>query len=299
LSLDTKKRLNALKNLMIDYAGLRREFMAELTALEKKYHVKYQPIFDKRADIVSGKVEPTEAQTQVPDNTVDYTDADAMDGEAVIEGPVVGIPNFWRQALLQSQAAQLIEKEDLEALSSLKDIKVRYLDGNPGFALDFVFGTNDYFSNEVLSKTYFLSPSDDPTNDQFVLDKIEGTVIEWKEGKNLAVKTETRKQRHKDTNKTRIVKREVPSDTFFNLFKSRSMPAHDDDDDEEDVDDEHLDELEGAMEMEYTLGEEIKDMIIPAALEFFTGEAASLDEDLDDDEFGGFGSDDDEDEDEE
>lgn len=73
-----------------------------------------------------------------------------------------------------------------------------------------------------MSKTYFLAKSE--ISNDIVFDRAEGTVIEWKEGKNLSVRIETRKQRHKASKKTRVVKKEVPVDTFFNFFVPPQIP---------------------------------------------------------------------------
>lgn len=61
-----------------------------------------------------------------------------------------------------------------------------------------------------------------------MFDRAEGTDIEWKEGKNLAVRTEVKKQRNKTTQKTRTVKRTVPCETFFEFFTPQSFPEEDD-----------------------------------------------------------------------
>jgi len=299
LSLDAKKRLNALKNLDIEHSKIHREFLAELAAVEKKYHTKYQPLFDKRADIVNGEYEPTEDETKVPETVEDYTQLTAEEGQAVKEGPVKGVPDFWLQALLNhTHIGSTISDQDREALKALKDIKVSYLADNPGFSLEFVFGENDFFTNTSLTKTYYLSEPDVTTDDdEYVFDRTEATIINWKEGKDLTVKVEMRKQRHKESNKTRVIKRTVPAETFFNFFKSKSLPNPDDETAEE-VD---FDELENQLEFDYQIGEEFKDRIVPQALQFFTGEASMEDdEDFDfDDEEGFSGEDEDSEEDDE
>ncbi|KAI9152518.1 histone chaperone [Blastocladiella emersonii ATCC 22665] len=288
LSADAKRRLNALKKLELQGNVIHRQFLAELTELEKKYHVQYQPIYEKRAAIVTGEHEPTDAETEVPETVQDFTALEAEEGEAVEEGPVTGVPKFWMRSLLNHpQIAELITEADEAALASLKDIKLHYLDDNPGFSLEFVFGENDFFANESLTKTYFLSEpeADTDSDEEYVFERTEATPINWKDGKDLTVKVEVRKQRHKDTNKTRVVKRTVPADSFFNFFKSQKVPGPEDEGEEEE-----LDELEAMLEMDYQMGEEIKDKIIPQALKWFTGEAA-MDYEGYGDEFDGEGFD--------
>lgn len=52
-----------------------------------------------------------------------------------------------------------------------------------GFKLTFTFKENPYFTNTVLTKTYYMLDDDEP-----VLERSEGTQIDWKTGKNITVK---------------------------------------------------------------------------------------------------------------
>ena len=52
-----------------------------------------------------------------------------------------------------------------------------------GFRLIFTFSENPYFSNRELVKTYYMVDEEDP-----VLEKPEGTQIQWKEGKDPTIK---------------------------------------------------------------------------------------------------------------
>ena len=66
-----------------------------------------------------------------------------------------------------------------------------------------------------------------------MINNSHSTHIDWKEGKNLSVRIEIKKQRHTATNKTRTVKKTVPAETFFHFFKALEIPEN-----HEDVDDE-------------------------------------------------------------
>lgn len=86
-----------------------------------------------------------------------------------------------------------------------------------------------------------------------------------------------------------MVKKTVPNDSFFNFFNPPKAPE----DDEEDV----ASDVEDRLELDYQLGEDVKEKLIPRAIDWFTGEALryeELDEDLDDADL-----DDDDDEDDE
>ena len=68
-------------------------------------------------------------------------------------------------------------------------------------------------------------------------DRIEGTDIKWKEGKDITKKEVTKEQKNKKTGKTRTITKKVDAESFFNFFKSlQSKPGQTDDDDEEEND---------------------------------------------------------------
>lgn len=86
------------------------------------------------------------------------------------------------------------------------------------------------------------------------------------------------------------MKKTVPTDSFFNFFNPPQAP----DEEDEDV----ASDIEDRLELDYQLGEDVKEKIIPRAIDWFTGEAIQyeeLDEDLDEDDL----DDEDDDEDEE
>jgi len=57
-----QNRISALKKLHKDKVLVDNEFKKELEALEKKFAEKLQPLYDRRAIIVEGSVEPTEEE---------------------------------------------------------------------------------------------------------------------------------------------------------------------------------------------------------------------------------------------
>ncbi|KAL6402634.1 nucleosome assembly protein [Ilyonectria robusta] len=63
-----------------------------------------------------------------------------------------------------------------------------------------------------------------------------------------------------DTKQTRIVKKTVPTESFFNFFSPPKAPTDDDDDDAES-------DIEERLELDYQLGEDIKEKLIPRAID--------------------------------
>lgn len=96
-----------------------------------------------------------------------------------------------------------------------------------------------------------------------------------------------------DTKQTRIVKKSVPTESFFNFFTPPQPPS----DEEEDEGDEAVSDIEDRLELDYQLGEDIKEKLIPRAIDWFTGEALAYEELDDDEDLGSEGFEDEDDED--
>jgi nucleosome assembly protein 1-like 1 len=92
---------------------------------------------------------------------------------------------------------------------------------------------------------------------------------------------------HLDTKQTRVVKKTVPTESFFNFFDPPKPPQDDDD---------ASSDIEERLELDYQLGEDIKEKLIPRAIDWFTGEALQY-ENLEDFDEGEFEDEDDEDDD--
>ncbi|KAJ9511123.1 hypothetical protein QJQ45_013180 [Haematococcus lacustris] len=209
-----------------------------------------------------------------------------------------GIPEFWLTALLKCDVtAELIKDKDIEVLKYLKDIMSEPLVEDEvlhGFKLKFLFDENPYFTNTVLEKAYHMLPEDDG-----VLEKAEGTKIEWKAGRDVTIKIMKKKPKKgaKPDTKPQIKTEKV--DSFFNFFSPPELP-----DDDEEIDEEVMDELQATIEADYEVGAVIREKLIPNAVGWFTGEAVDEEnafgmEDYDEEDDMEEGDEDEEDEEEE
>ncbi|KAI5970580.1 NAP1 [Candida margitis] len=300
-----KNRIYGLKSIQQQQMKLEAEFQKELLELEKRYFKKYEPLYAKRKEVIVGDVEPSEKEIEegkALEEKDDDDDEEEEDEEEEEEGKeqdqedgkdAKGIPGFWLTALENlSTVSETITDRDSEILEHLIDIRMQYL-STPGFELIFEFGEggNDYFSNSILTKTYHYQAELGYSGD-FVYDHATGCEISWKsKEKNPTINIERRKQRNKTTKQTRTIEKITPTESFFNFFDPPKPPKvdHEDDDDEEhnhkegdneNVDDEEEDEededLEARLELDYQLGEEIKDRLIPRAVDWFTGDAVDF-----------------------
>ncbi|KAL2178934.1 uncharacterized protein P884DRAFT_196332 [Thermothelomyces heterothallicus CBS 202.75] len=290
LPAEVKRRVAGLKGIQKEHSKLEAEFQEEVLQLEKKYFAKFTPLYEQRAAIVNGKTEPTEEQVKAGEENAEEEEGAAVKEEKPAENAaekVSGIPEFWLSAMKnQISLAEMITDRDEGALKSLVDIRMEYLD-KPGFRLIFEFAENEYFTNKTITKTYYYQNESGYGGD-FIYDHAEGDKIDWKPGMDLTVRIEQKKQRNKTTKQTRIVKKTVPTESFFNFFSPPKAPSDEDDDAASDI--------EERLELDYQLGEDIKEKLIPRAIDWFTGEALAFEE-IDEDDMEEFDDDEDEDED--
>ncbi len=259
--------LKALEALHNDVETLRSEFRKEQRAVDRKYEQLASPLYISRAEIISG--------------------------ESKAEGCDEGIPGFWIQTMKQNACVRenFTERDEI-LLKFLTDIRSTTLaeDEGIGFRLDFYFKPNEFFTNAKLTKTYYMQDSD-----YHDVERAEGTPIDWKEGRNLTVKTIKKRQRKKNSHETRIVVKTEPCESFFNFFSPPVIPQPGEG---APVDPDELDQRQDELEADLDVGLSFYEDLVPNAIKWFTGENADSshgDESEDGDESGN-GEDDDDDE---
>ncbi|KAJ5765571.1 Nucleosome assembly protein 1 [Penicillium odoratum] len=292
-----RRRVAGLKGVQKEHSKLEAEFQEEVLELEKKFFAKFTPLYERRAKIINGGVEPTEEEVEAgkedEEEDEDEENDDAEKKEQQEEGELTaGIPEFWLSAMKnQISLAEMITDRDEEALKKLTDIRMEYLD-QPGFRLIFEFAENEFFTNKTISKTYYYKNESGYGGD-FIYDHAEGSKIEWKAENDLTLRLESKKQRNKSKSFHPPPSR--AHRVLFQLLLPPQPPT--DNDDSESV----ASDIEERLELDYQLGEDIKEKLIPRAIDWFTGEALQFEElgdEMDGDEFEDEDDEDDEDEDE-
>uniref|UniRef100_A0A3B3DQ91 Nucleosome assembly protein 1-like 1 n=1 Tax=Oryzias melastigma TaxID=30732 RepID=A0A3B3DQ91_ORYME len=279
-----KRRVNALKNLQVKCAHIEAKFYEEVHELERKYAALYQPLFDKRSDIVRAAYEPTDEECEwKADEEEELTEE--MKEKAKLEEEKKdeekedpkGIPEFWLTVFKNVDLlSDMLQEHDEPILTHLQDIKVKFSDpGQPmSFSLEFYFEPNEFFTNTVLTKTYKMRSEPDES-DPFSFDGPEimsctGCPIDWTKGKNVTLKTIKKKQKHKGRGTVRTVTKTVPNDSFFNFFSPPevffSICFQDED-------------SEAILAADFEIGHFIRERIVPRAILYFTGEAIEDDDD--------------------
>ncbi|KAK9497507.1 hypothetical protein O3M35_004213 [Rhynocoris fuscipes] len=282
-----KRRLKALKKLQLQYTHLEAKFYEEVHKLECTFNKLYSELFDKRAEIISGKYEPSEDECTFLSNQTDDLPTELLEkmnlGSANRMDPESpGIPQFWLTIFKNvAMLNDMVQPHDEPILAHLQDIKVTFLEKDPmGFILEFYFSENAYFTNNVLSKQYDMKCLPDE-QDPFSFEgpeiyKCKGCTINWKTGKDVTVKVVKKRQKHKSRGNTRTVTKLVKNDSFFNFFSPPVVK----DGCEADLDE----ETQALLTSDFEIGHYIRERIVPNAVLYYTGEALDDEEEYDDDE---------------
>ncbi|PIO29906.1 hypothetical protein AB205_0157080 [Aquarana catesbeiana] len=135
-----KRRVNALKNLQVKCAQIEAKFYEEVHALERKYADLYQPLFDKRSQIINATYEPTEEECEwkideeeeISEEMKEKAKVEEEKKDEEKEDPK-GIPEFWLTVFKNVDLlSDMVQEHDEPILKHLKDIKVKFSDvGQP------------------------------------------------------------------------------------------------------------------------------------------------------------------------
>jgi len=308
-----KRRIKALKKLQKKCLDIESKFYEEVHALECKYASQYDPLYEKRKDIIGGTVEPTDSDCEWASEDEEEDDAIAEelkkkmnlggDGDAKTPGSdenAKGVPEFWLHIFRQVDTlSEMLQEHDEPIVRHLEDIKVKYSDpGKPmSFELEFLFSENDYFTNKSLSKEYMMRAEPDEADPLSFegpeIIKCTGCKIDWKKGKDVTVKVIKKRQKHKSKVSVRTIEKKVKADSFFNFFDPPVVPTPEDGAEEMD------EETEALLAADFEIGHFFRDRIIPRAVLYFTGEALEDEDDDYEEEEDEDGDDEDDDDDDE
>eukprot|EP00088_Acartia_fossae_P023365 TRINITY_DN243_c0_g1_i2.p1 TRINITY_DN243_c0_g1~~TRINITY_DN243_c0_g1_i2.p1 ORF type:complete len:396 (-),score=123.56 TRINITY_DN243_c0_g1_i2:331-1518(-) len=292
-----KRRIKSLKKIQLESTRIEADFYKEVQDLECRYQKLYQPLYEKRTQIVKGDHEPTDVECEFPSDSEDdeaELSQEVKDKKATIEDEkkeevkdakpedVKGIPSFWLTIFKNVEMlAEMVQEADEPVLEKLDDVTVT-IHSKPqmGFTINFHFQENDYFTNSVLQKEYEMKcepMEDDPFSFEGPeIIKCKGCTIDWKKGKNLTVKTVKKKQKHKNKGNVRTITKQVKADSFFNFFDPPQVP----DDPKAEVDE----ETQALLTADFEIGHYINERIVPRAVLYFTGEALEEDSDYDEED---------------
>ncbi|XP_022214593.1 nucleosome assembly protein 1-like 1 [Drosophila obscura] len=225
---EEKMTIAEMKQLYLQTIQLDVELQREIYNMEKKFETKHNEIFEKRKKILQDFKKKNHGDSTPNDN----------------------VTNFWLR-VLKASYTEFISKKDEKILGYLNDIRTKlYNDPVVKFEVQFHFDKNEFFTNDVLVKTYYLNcvpDIEDPLSyDGAEIYKTEGCNIDWNHPQDRITKDSDQ--------------------TFFEFFNPPTLPK--------DVDDPNYCDINAILQNDFELGFYLKERVIPKAVIFFTGEIA-------------------------
>merc|ERR1712037_901675 len=159
-----KKKLVAMKNIVVKRLQIEKEFKDLHNKLEAKYETMYKPIYEKRAKVINVQ-DIQEGMTKL--NITDTTSNPEDNKEA-------GIPEYWGKCIAHTdQFGQITNEKDKKILKNLTNLTADIKD-NGDFTLNFHFTSNEYFDATLVTREHILNQKD------CSIEKIVSTEIAWK-----------------------------------------------------------------------------------------------------------------------
>ena len=194
-----RAKLLAVADVHLEYKKIENDqYGKEYDALQDKYDKQYQEIYDKIDQIVKSKdkIEVT------PEEMEKYGITD--------DGENHEIEDYWQKVILNSRYFTINEKDKAIIKYIEKVNMVKFPQNVNNFRVDFIFKPNEFFTPEVLSKTYEYDKDG-------VLKKAIGTTIEWKSPEKNPTVEKVRKK-YKKGRKFFNEEKEEKVDSFFSFF---------------------------------------------------------------------------------
>ncbi|XP_054157179.1 uncharacterized protein LOC128955530 [Oppia nitens] len=239
-----RQRVNELQKLNEQKKSTEFRFVEDFFYLIKKYEQMYEPLHEIRAEIVSGMYEPSDSD--LPDDYYDNNNnVDINDSKWT---QLAGIPFFWLKVLYASEDfSKGIVDADVPILKHLEDIRVATEPSVRRFSIEFYFSPNEYFSNDVIQKAFYLQ-IDPRLTDLCSPVKVVSTDIDWNADKCHFV------ERFVDQNTGEEDYRYY--DSFFNYFWSST---------------DELDDV-NCLEYDWDVSRVLIQELVPNAVNYFTSD---------------------------
>ena len=194
-----KAKLLSLADIHLEYKKIENDkYGQEYDALQDKYDNQYQKIYDKIDEIVKSK------------EKIEITSEECEKYGIADDGKNHEIEDYWQKVIINSRYFTITDK-DKTILKYIKNVKlVKFPENVNNFRVDFNFQENEFFTPELLSKTYEYDKDG-------VLKKAIGTEIQWvSKEKNPTI--EKIKKKIKKGKKFFYETKEEKIDSFFSFF---------------------------------------------------------------------------------
>ncbi len=134
----------------------------EYLDLKRKYDIEYEKLFDEINSIIKGSVTASLSEEDQKKYGLDLI----SQGEP--------IANYWLEVLKNGTLFLTVNVNDEKILKHLNEVKLVNSQDRLSFTVEFHFSPNDYFTQEVLTKSYIYDTKDHQ------LCRTEASKVDWK-----------------------------------------------------------------------------------------------------------------------
>ncbi len=134
----------------------------EYLDLKKKYDLEYEKLYDEINSIIKGSTTASLSEEEQKKYGLELT----AQGEPITD--------YWLEVLKNGTLYLTVNANDEKILKHLKEVKLVNSQDRLSFTVEFHFSPNEYFTQEVLSKSYFYDIKDHQ------LCRTEASKLDWK-----------------------------------------------------------------------------------------------------------------------
>ena len=253
------------------------EEQKEVRKQEIIFEEKYKEIYELRRKFINADKELSpdagkdlikdfdDRAKQMKDEDFDKLEIVPCDVKPIQNSP--GVNDFWMRAMLNHPIGSMISDKDRPILGYLQNIELELHDEEKGEGYDLIFRfePNSYFEGTEIKKEIYMKHKG-------MADRTVSTEIKWKNNCDPTIQKKKKKKKGKKVNVT------VKCESFFNFFKDKDPNSPDEEKDDEDAEMEEDD-----MDDQAEIADQIKDDLVPLALEYYLG-VIEIDDDDDSDD---------------
>lgn len=251
-----------------------------------QYATLFKPLYDRRCELLAGDSKPDSAELDAGEQGLQVVLGKEFQPPSRRPLVGNGVANFWLAVFMNHPGlSMVVAPRDQKALEHLTDVRCTYFGGQPaapvksgtrsyasiasgdravstaltvsssgptlsderfGFTLAFYFSINEYFSNEILEKTYYYKKGQVNRSGELMYEKAVGCPIYWKSGMDLIIARED----EEDEPST--------SESFFTFFNPKTLPSKSE---VESMGDEEYSALLDDIDGDFDCGEDIRDEV--------------------------------------
>lgn len=229
---EEKVKCIGMYKLLTQIYDAEEEYDKKKNSQDFNTHNKQKALFHSALDIYKGHTPFAKAAVPNLDEFFTAEEQAQPDFEKTTSTPNASV---WLTLLQKIQSVNaLITDEDKAILQSLEHVEIFKNENSTDFRVEFTFGKNEYFTNDVIKVEVLTDEGDDSGE---IIKEVKSTEIIWNAGKDVRHAEVTKKAKSKKGKKTAPKTVLEKKESFFWIFSHHLRPeedhVHDEEEEEE------------------------------------------------------------------